>query len=159
MTDDKTPAKAEKPAATTHSVEGTAVASVNDSVSPEPKEPKETSAKSSGAKPAARVIAPGQVVGSGDTDPIKYSSAKPSFQKRVLTVLHIQRALADLGYAEAASSPGGSYDALTRAAVVKYQISRGDTQTGILTRDQFSDLFVGDPNVTVSLDTHEDHAV
>jgi peptidoglycan hydrolase-like protein with peptidoglycan-binding domain len=74
-------------------------------------------------------------------------------------VLHVQRALADLGYAEAASSPGGQYDALTRNAVVKYQISRGEAQTGILTRDQFTALFEGDPNVTVEVDTHEDHSV
>lgn len=152
------PAKAEsKP--TTHSVEGTAVASVNEPVSPEPKEPKQTSAKSAGAKPATRKIAPGQVVGSGETDPIKYSSAKPSWQRKVLTVLHVQRALAELGFSEASSSPGGTYDALTRSAVSKYQASLGEAETGVLTRDQFAALFEGDPNVDVAMDSHEDHAV
>lgn len=157
MTDEKKTAKSET-TATEHSVEAAEPATAK-TVSSEPKEPKATSAKSSGAKPAARIIAPGQVVGSGDTDTIRYSSAKPSAKKRVLSVLHVQRALAELGYAEAASAPGGHYETLTRNAVIKYQISRGDAQTGVLTRAQFTDLFEGDPNVTVEVDTHEDHAV
>lgn len=146
MSDDKTPkTSAAKPAPKT--------------VSPEPEEPKQTSAKSAGAKPATREIAPGQVVGSGDTDTIRYSSAKPSSLKKVLTVLHVQRALAELGFSEAESAPGGQYEALTTSAVRKFQASRDEDETGLLTRDQFAYLFEGDPNVTVEMDTHEDHAV
>lgn len=153
MTEDTSKAKA-----STNSVEAAEPATAKP-VSPEPKEPKATSAKSSGAKPAARVIAPGQVVGSGDTDPIKYSSAKPSYQKKVLTVLHVQRRLAEEGYAEAASAPGGQYETLTKRAVTAYQVARGEAQTGVLTRAQFEALFEGDPNVTLTMDTHEDHRV
>jgi peptidoglycan hydrolase-like protein with peptidoglycan-binding domain len=129
------------------------------SVSSADEEPKQTSAKSAGAKPAPRKIAHNAVVGADDTDPIKYSSAKPSKQKRVLTVLHIQRRLADEGFSEAASAPGGSYEALTVSAVKKYQASLGQPESGVLTREQFTDLFRGDPNVTLHLDTHADHEV
>lgn len=74
-------------------------------------------------------------------------------------MLHLQRRLAEEGYDEAQAAPGGSYDELTRNAVRKYQQSLGDDATGILTRDQFSALFEGDPNVDVLIDSHEDHAV
>lgn len=104
-----------------------------------------------------RVIQHNAVVGGGDTDAIKYSSAKPSHQKKVLTVLHVQRALMDRGYAEASSAPGGWYETLTTRAVQEYQRDRGEEPTGKITRDQFADLFEGDPNVTVSMDTHADH--
>ena len=144
MSDDKTPDEAKTSAPKI-------------SVSPANEEPKQTNAKSVGAKPAARKIAHDAVVGTGDTDTIKYSSAKASNQKKVLTVLHIQRALMDRGYAEAASAPGGWYEILTSRAVQAYQRDRNDEATGVLTRDQFEDLFVGDPNVTLHLDTHADH--
>ncbi|QIG57767.1 hypothetical protein SEA_PAULODIABOLI_387 [Microbacterium phage PauloDiaboli] len=115
------------------------------------------------AKPAPeapkRVIAHDAVVGAGDTDTIRYSSAKPSKQKKVLTVLHVQRALMDRDYSEAIAAPGGNYEALTTRAVQAYQRDRGEDATGVLTREQFADLFTDDPNVTVELDTHEDHAV
>lgn len=124
-------------------------------------EPKRTSAKSAGAKPARRKIAHDAVVGGGDTDQVVYSKARvpgPTENRKSLTVLHIQRRLADEGYAEAASAPGGRYEALTTSAVRGYQKSLGEPATGLLTREQFADLFEGDPNVTVFIDTHEDHA-
>ena len=129
------------------------------SVSPPDEEPKQTRAKSAGAKPATRKIAPGNVVSGGDTDPIKYSSARPSKARKVLTVLHIQRRLAEEGFADAQSAPGGYYEALTTRAVSLWQESRKEPVTGVLTREQFSDLFEGDPNVDVSLDTAFDHEV
>jgi len=144
MSEDKTP-EAVKPTKT--------------SVPSPDEEPKQASAKPAGAKPATRKIAPGSVVSGEDTDPIKYSSAKPSPLKRVLTVLHLQRRLVEEGFTEAASSPGGRYDELTKRAVSQYQESLGEAATGLLTREQFAGLFEGDPNVSVSLDTHEDHAV
>lgn len=143
MSDDKTPI----------------VEPLETSVSPADEEPKQTRAKSAGAKPATRKIAPGSVVGAGDTDPIRYSSAKPSKQKRVLTVLHIQRRLAEEGHAEAASAPGGRYETLTTEAVKAWQKSRAEEPTGVLTREQFEALFEGDPNVDLTVDTPADHEV
>ena len=132
------------------------------SVSPVDEEPKQTGAESVGAKPATSKIAHDAVVGTGDTDAVYYSKARVPGRtepRKSLTVLHIQRRLTDLGFDEAQSAPGGRFEALTTAAVRKYQDSRGDELTGVLTRQQFEDLFEGDPNVTVTLDTQEDHQV
>jgi len=74
-------------------------------------------------------------------------------------VLHVQRRLAEEGFADAASAPGGRFEALTARAVTLWQKSRGEAATGVLTREQFADLFDGDPNVTVTIDTIEDHQV
>lgn len=131
-------------------------------MSPAPKEPKQTSAKSAGAKPAKAKIAHNAVVGAGDTDPVLYSKARVpgrTENRKSLTVLHIQRRLMDEGFPEAASAPGGQYEALTTRAVSQYQESIGAEPTGLLTREQFADLFEGDPNVEVMIDTHYDHAV
>jgi peptidoglycan hydrolase-like protein with peptidoglycan-binding domain len=132
------------------------------SVSSPDEEPKQTSAKSVGAKPAKRKIAHNAVVGGGDTDPIVYSKARvpgPTEGRKSLTVLHIQRRLADEGFPDAASAPGGRFEALTTRAVSLWQESRKEPATGVLTREQFEALFEGDPNVTLTIDTHEDHKV
>lgn len=153
MSDDKTPEISE-------TEEPTATVSDPKPVSPAPKEPKQTSAKSVGAKPAKAKIAHNAVVGAGDTDPILYSKARvpgPRENRKSLTVLHIQRRLMDEGFAEAASAPGGNYEVLTTNAVRKYQTKLGAEPTGVLTREQFVGLFEGDPNVTLQLDTHYDH--
>ena len=66
-----------------------------ETVSPSPVEPKQTSAKSAGARPA-KVIAHDAVVGDGETDPVFYSKAKvpgPKENRKSLTVLHVQRRL------------------------------------------------------------------
>lgn len=148
MTDDKTPAKPK--------------ASPKISVSSPDEEPKQASAEPAGAKPTTAPIARDAVVSGGETDPIFYSKAKvpgPTEGRKSLTVLHIQRRLAALGFTEAASSPGGRFDALTTSAVRRYQETLGDEVTGVLTRDQFEGLFKDDPNVTVTQDTSFDHSV
>ena len=132
------------------------------SVSSPDEEPKQTSAKSAGAKPAKRKIARNAVVSGGETDPVQYSKARVpgrTENRKSLTVLHVQRRLAEEGFADAASAPGGRYEALTTRAVSLWQESRGEAATGVLTREQFADLFDGDPNVTVTMDTIEDHKV
>lgn len=131
------------------------------SVAPATEEPKQTGAKSVGAKPATRKIAPSAVVSAGATDPVTYSKARvpgPRENRKSLTVLHIQRRLAEEGYAEAASAPGGHYEALTSNAVRKFQSYLGAEETGTLTREQFEVLFQDDPNVTVVMDTIADHS-
>ena len=112
--------------------------------------------------PKARKIAKDSVVGNGDTDAVLYSKARipgPTEGRKSLTVLHVQRALTARGFAEAQSAPGGRFEALTTRAVQAYQRSRDEEPTGVLTREQFADLFEGDPNVSVSVDTPGDHAV
>lgn len=132
------------------------------SVSSPDEEPKPRRASGAGAKPAKRKIAHNAVVGGGETDPVLYSKARvpgPTEGRKSLTVLHIQRALADAGFADAASAPGGRFEALTTRAVTLWQESRDEPATGVLTREQFADLFEGDPNVTVTQDTAFDHEV
>jgi peptidoglycan hydrolase-like protein with peptidoglycan-binding domain len=144
MSDDKTPK----------------VEPLDTSVSSPDEEPKQTSAKSVGAKPAKRKIAHNAVVGGGETDPVLYSKARVpgrTENRKSLTVLHIQRRLTDEGFSDAQSAPGGRYEALTTRAVSLWQESRKEPATGVLTREQFADLFEGDPNVTVTIDSHEDH--
>ncbi len=152
--DDKTPEA--KP------VKKATPATVKKSVAPEPVEPKQESASPVGAEPVTRNIAPGAVIGPGATDDVVYSKARvpgPTEGRKSLTVLHIQRRLAEEGFAEAASAPGGRYEALTTRAVQAYQSTLGAEVTGVLTRGQFEELFRGDPNVTVTVDTHVDHQV
>jgi peptidoglycan hydrolase-like protein with peptidoglycan-binding domain len=125
-------------------------------------EPKQASAKPVGAKPAKRKIAHNAVVGGGETDPVLYSKARVpgrTENRKSLTVLHVQRRLTDEGFPDAQSAPGGRYEALTTRAVALWQESRDEPATGVLTREQFADLFEGDPNVTVSIDTPSDHEV
>ena len=114
---------------------------------PEPKKPRR--------KPKR---APYAVVGDGPTDVVLYSRARiPSAVegRKSLTVLHIQRALRELGIP---AGTGGRWTSVTTGAVSQYQTAHGDAPTGVLTRAQFAALFDDDPNVTVSIDTHADHA-
>ena len=153
MSDDKTPKLSE-------AAESKTAPTDLEPVSPAPKEPKQASAKSVGAKPAKAKIAHDAVVGAGETDTVAYSKAKvpgPKDNRKSLTVLHIQRRLMAEGFAEAASAPGGAYDILTQRSVAQWQEREGYDVTGVLTRDQFDELFEGDPNVTIVQDSHEDH--
>lgn len=136
-------------------------------VSPEAVEPKQTkdaakpAPKPVGAKPAAKP-APRRkdsVVGSGDTDPVAYSMARPprpTEGRKSLTVLHIQRRLAEEGIPVIA--PTGRYENTTTEAVKAYQVREGGKPTGLLTREEFRTLFDGDPNVTAVIDSHLDNA-
>lgn len=129
------------------------------SVAPAVEEPKQAPSAEPEAKPAAR-IPKDAVVGNGATDPVLYSKARMpgrTENKKSLTVLHVQRALTALGFYEAQSAPGGRYETLTARAVSQYQESRAEEPTGVLTRAQFSELFMNDPNVEVVQDTISDH--
>ena len=136
-------------------------------VSPETKEPKQeeratTATKPAGVKPPterAPVRVKDSVVGSGDTDPIAYSKARPARPtegRKSLTVLHIQRRLAEENIPVIA--PTGRYEATTEEAVKVYQVRLGGEPTGLLTRSEFAALFEGDPNVTAVVDTYTDNA-
>ena len=137
------------------------LASAKSSVEPAPKEPKQTRAKSAGAKPAAAPVAPYAVVGAGPTDSVAYSAAKPPTKtgsRKSLTVHHLQRRLKELGYDVAYADRDGTYGTLTEEGVKAWQKDNGHEATGLLTREQFAAVFDGDVNVTVTIDTHKDHA-
>lgn len=125
------------------------------------KEPTQDSADpAASAEPAVVPSAPNAAVGGTAVDSIRYSAAKPTPKngpRKSLTVYHVARRLYEHGHTEAWSE--GIYGNLTRASVSNWQAERGDEPTGILTRKQFEDLFKGDPNVEVVLDTIGDHPV
>lgn len=107
------------------------------------------------AAPKARKEPKNAVVGNEDTDPVVYSRVTPTGRVRTrksLTVHHLQRRLAWLGYEHAAGDLDGSYGSNTALAVEEYQKARGDEVTGDLTPNQFLAIFEDDPNVTASVD-------
>lgn len=100
--------------------------------------------------------APGAVVSPhSDTDPVRHAQAiyESKHSRKSLTVHHLQRRLTDLGYAEAAADRDGWYSAYTALAVTNWQKDKGYEETGLITRDQFAEVFDGDVNVEVILDT------
>lgn len=100
--------------------------------------------------PTAKAViesAPGQAV-TGATDPVYPSKLiYDPHNLKSLTVHHLQRRLAEVGYAEAAAGIDGQYDTLTERAFLAWQ-SDNDFE-GTPDVDQLSALFDGDPNVSV----------
>lgn len=118
---------------------------------PEPKKP----AKQTRAKPKPKPREPYAVVGRGDTDEVLYSRAVPlerAKTRKSLTVHHLQRRLAELGYPEAGADLDGRWGALTGRAVAAWQKDAGHEATGDLTQEQFAEIFSDDINVTIVLD-------
>jgi len=118
---------------------------------PEP-EPKKKPAKQT-RKPKPRE--PYAVVGRGETDQVLYSRAVPlerAKTRKSLTIHHLQRRLAELGYPEAGADLDGRWGALTGRAVEAWQADAGHEVTGDLTKEQFAEIFSDDINVTVVLD-------
>jgi hypothetical protein len=96
----------------------------------------------------------GQVVGSGETDPVFLSRAryKNPLTRKSLTVHHLQRRLAELGYS-AGADQDGLYGDITLAAVAEYQKDEGiDTDSpGAMDEETLTSIFRDDPNVRVVL--------
>lgn len=105
------------------------------------------------ATPKPRKASKDAVVGTGDTDPVTYARVALETRgrsRKSLTVHHLQRRLAWLGYSEAASDLDGQYGTLTIRAVEAWQADNGHDATGDLTFEQFLAIFEGDPNVTAT---------
>jgi|SRR6187431_1323444 len=141
--------------------EGLAPAAHDDSVVPAPsKEPKQTRAKSAGAKPETAPVAPYAVFGGGTTDPVLYSRTRPPKRgegRNVLSVVQLQRKLQELGHNDARADKGGYYGAGVTRAVAAWQASKDHAVTGVLTREEFAELWEGDVNVDALVDTPADH--
>jgi peptidoglycan hydrolase-like protein with peptidoglycan-binding domain len=98
-------------------------------------------------KPSPR----GQVVGGGDVDEVRLSAMvyrNPAARKS-LSVHHLQRRLAELGYPDAHTDKDGWYGDLTRKAVVEYQRDNGLGGDGVADAATLEHLFADDPNVAV----------
>lgn len=125
------------------------------SPTPEP-EPEPEPAPAPKAKPAPVVVeeaAATHVVGSGDKDEVylKQCVYKNMYARKSLTVHHLQRRLAELGYSDAAADRDGWYGDLTKESVKAFQGDNKLEATGVMDADTFKRIFAGDPNVKVVL--------
>ena len=99
--------------------------------------------------------AKGNVYGKGETDEVFTSRLVfGATARKSLSVKHLQRRLAELGYPEAASDVDGYAGALTQSSVSKWQ-EANDFEVGALTAEQAKAIFDNDSNVTVVVDTIE----
>lgn len=105
------------------------------------------------AKPTARPN-PSAVVGTGDRDDVLLSRCvfKSTATRKSLSVHHLQRRLAELGYPDAGSDKDGWYGDLTRMAVGFFQADHKLAGDGIVDAATLTAIFDGDNNVTVVLD-------
>lgn len=112
-----------------------------DAVEPKP-EPKPQPAPKKSRNPVV-------VVSGGDVDQVYLEKCvyKNKFERKSLTVHHLQRRLVELGFKEAGSDVDGYYGDLTKAAVMKYQEANGIPASGLMDVDTFINIFNGDPNV------------
>jgi hypothetical protein len=94
---------------------------------------------------------PGATVSGNDVDQVLLSSCvfKNKFARKSLSIHHVQRRLAELGYPDAASDKDGWYGDLTASAVAVFQATEGLEATGVLDMVTLNAIFHDDPNVVV----------
>jgi peptidoglycan hydrolase-like protein with peptidoglycan-binding domain len=97
------------------------------------------------AKPSRHVVT------NGDADPVHLSACvyENKHARKSLTVHHVQRRLAELGYNDAVGDRDGWYGELTALAVKAFQKDKGLESTGLMDEATFTKLFQGDANVEV----------
>jgi hypothetical protein len=100
------------------------------------------------AKPAEK-----HVVGTGDTDDVYLAKCvyKNIYERKSLTIHHLQRRLEELGYKDVVGDKDGWLGELTMMSVEKFQQDKGLAATGKVDADTFSKIFEGDTNVNVVL--------
>lgn len=112
---------------------------------PEPVEPE--------VMPAPVVDKPREkhVIGEGDTDDVYLIKCvyKNIYERKSLTIHHLQRRLDELGYKDAAGDKDGWLGELTKISVEKFQQDRGLAATGNIDAETFRKIFEGDLNVNV----------
>lgn len=93
------------------------------------------------------------VVGNGEVDEVYLSACvyRNIHSQKSLTVYHLQRRLAELGFKEADLDKQGFYGGPTKLAVRNFQASKNFDATGVIDAATFSAIFDGDPNVRVVL--------
>jgi hypothetical protein len=100
------------------------------------------------AKPAEK-----HVVGNGDADDVYLAKCvyKNIYERKSLTIHHLQRRLEELGYKDVIGDRDGWLGELTMISVEKFQQDKGLAATGKVDADTFSKIFEGDTNVNVVL--------
>ncbi len=104
------------------------------------------------AKPAP-VVKPAEkhVVGKGPADDVYLSKCiyKNIYERKSLTIHHLQRRLEELGYNDVVGDKDGWLGELTKIAIEKFQKDKGLAATGNVDADTFKKIFEGDSNVNV----------
>lgn len=77
---------------------------------------------------------------------------KNVYERKSLTIHHVQRRLAEFGHRGALADKDGWYGDNTIHAVTAFQTSAQLNPTGIIDASTFAALFAGDPNVIVHID-------
>jgi len=90
------------------------------------------------------------VVGTGETDEVRLNAIvfKNLYARRSLSVHHLQRRLAELGFEQVAQDKDGYFGDPTLSAITAFQAQNGILADG-LDEVTFKKIFEGDPNVTV----------
>ena len=125
---------------------------VVEAIEPEPApEPEPEPAPKAKAKVRVEDTEATHVVGLGDKDEVLLAQCvyKNMYTRKSLTVHHLQRRLAELGYGEASADLDGWYGDLTKESVRQYQGDNNLEATGVMDADTFKRIFKGDPNVMV----------
>lgn len=102
--------------------------------------------------PTPSNLVAGVVVSGKDVDEVYLAKCvyKNKFERKSLTIHHLQRRLAELGYPDAASDKDGYLGDLTQSAIEKFQQANG-LPVGKIDETTFSKIFQGDPHVHVNL--------
>jgi hypothetical protein len=93
------------------------------------------------------------VVGNGDADDVYLAKCvyKNIYERKSLTIHHLQRRLEELGYKDVIGDRDGWLGELTMISVEKFQQDKGLAATGKVDADTFRKIFEGDTNVNVVL--------
>lgn len=93
------------------------------------------------------------VVGNGEVDDVKLEKIvfKNMYARKSLSVHHMQRRLAELGYDEALRDKDGFYGDLTKKALARFQEANKLEGNGMVDASTLTLLFTGDPNVNLVL--------
>ena len=93
------------------------------------------------------------VIGTGDTDDVYLAKCvyKNIYERKSLTIHHLQRRLEELGYNDVVGDKDGWLGELTKIAIEKFQGDKGLAATGTVDAETFRKIFEGDTNVNVVL--------
>ena len=93
------------------------------------------------------------VIGTGDADDVYLAKCvyKNIYERKSLTIHHLQRRLEELGYNDVVGDKDGWLGELTKIAIEKFQGDKGLAATGTVDAETFRKIFEGDTNVNVVL--------
>ena len=98
------------------------------------------------------VVAHAAVTGAMDEVYLSKCVYENKYERKSLTIHHLQRRLEELGYKDVVGDRDGWLGELTMASVNQFQKDRGlDVTDKSLDSNTFSQIFAGDPNVNINL--------